>query len=102
MFTFIFRNGKCLTCFSIPVSEDIWPVREYMNQKKSFFTKDPTFYKNVFSMLAFVALQNIVAYSVNMADNIMLGMYSQTALSGAAIVNQIFIIQQFAFRLQTL
>ena len=44
-----------------------------------------------------VALQNLVAYSVNMADNIMLGNYSQEALSGAATVNQIFfIVQQFA------
>lgn len=68
-----------------------------MKQKESFFTKDPMFYKNMFSMLAFVALQNVVAYSVNMADNIMLGTYSQAALSGAATVNQVFfIIQQFA------
>ncbi|MDO4529825.1 MAG: MATE family efflux transporter, partial [Lachnospiraceae bacterium] len=68
-----------------------------MNNKESFFTKDPMFYKSMFSMLAFVALQNIVAYSVNMADNIMLGTYSQAALSGAATVNQVFfIIQQFA------
>ena len=66
-------------------------------QKGSFFTKDKFFYRNMFSMLAFVALQNIVAYSVNMADNIMLGTYSQAALSGAATVNQVFfIIQQFA------
>ena len=44
-----------------------------------------------------IALQNIVAYSVNMADNLMLGTYGQDALSGAAIVNQIFfIVQQFA------
>lgn len=68
-----------------------------MKQKESFFTKDPMFYKSMFSMLAFVALQNVVAYSVNMADNIMLGTYSQAALSGAATVNQVFfIIQQFA------
>lgn len=39
-----------------------------------------------------VALQNLVAYSVNMLDNIMLGSYSQSALSGAATVNQIFFI----------
>ena len=39
-----------------------------------------------------VALQNLVAYSVNMLDNIMLGSYSQDALSGAATVNQIFFI----------
>lgn len=65
--------------------------------KEAFFTKDRLFYKNLFSMLAFVAFQNIIAYSVNMADNIMLGTYSQSALSGAATVNQVFfMIQQFA------
>lgn len=66
-------------------------------EKSSFFTKDKSFYKSLFGMLAFVALQNIIAYSVNMADNIMLGSYSQASLSGAATVNQIFfIVQQFA------
>ena len=48
-------------------------------------------------MLITLALQNLIAYSVNMADNIMLGSYSQPALSGAAAVNQIFfIVQQLA------
>ena len=48
-------------------------------------------------MLITIALQNLIAYSVNMADNIMLGSYDQNALSGAAIVNQIFfMVQQFA------
>ncbi|HIZ08494.1 MAG TPA: MATE family efflux transporter [Candidatus Eubacterium avistercoris] len=44
--------------------------------------------------MVIVALQNLVAYSVNMADNIMLGAYDQTALSGAATVNQIFFMVQ--------
>lgn len=48
-------------------------------------------------MMIVVALQNLVAYSVNMADNIMLGSYNQQALSGAATVNQIFfMVQQVA------
>ena len=64
------------------------------NIKESFFTKDPTFYRTLFPLLITVALQNIVAYSVNMADNIMLGSYSQNALSGAATVNQIFFMVQ--------
>lgn len=69
-------------------------------QKTSFFTKDRSFYKALFSMLAIVSLQNLVAFSVNMADNIMLGSYSQNALSGAATVNQVFfVIQQFALAL---
>ena len=45
-------------------------------------------------MLAMISLQNLVAFSVNMADNIMLGSYSQNALSGAATVNQIFFVVQ--------
>lgn len=65
--------------------------------KGSFFTKDKSFYQTLFKMLVVVALQNLVAYSVNMIDNIMLGSYSQNALSGAATVNQIFfMVQQFA------
>lgn len=48
-------------------------------------------------MMLVLTLQNLVAYSVNMADNLMLGSYSQNALSGAATVNQIFfMVQQFA------
>ncbi len=66
-------------------------------ETQTFFTKDRDFYKSLFHMLIIVALQNLVAYSVNMADNIMLGSYSQNALSGAATVNQIFfMVQQFA------
>ena len=48
-------------------------------------------------MMLVLTLQNLVAYSVNMADNLMLGSYSQNALSGAATVNQVFfMVQQFA------
>ncbi len=65
--------------------------------KEHFFTHEKSFYKNWFSMFLIVALQNLVAYSVNMADNIMLGNYSQEALSGAATVNQLFfLVQTFA------
>lgn len=67
------------------------------NTKEPFFTKDPAFFKTLFGMMLVVALQNLVAYSVNMADNIMLGSYGQDALSGAATVNQIFfMVQQVA------
>lgn len=60
-----------------------------------FFTRDKQFYHSFFHLLLIVALQNVVAYSVNMADNLMLGSYSQTALSGAAAVNQLqFLVQQ--------
>lgn len=58
--------------------------------KENFFTKDKKFYRTFFQLMLVVALQNLVAYSVNMLDNMMLGSYSQNALSGAATVNQIF------------
>ncbi len=68
-----------------------------METKSAFFTKDKEFYHTLFRMLLIVSLQNIVAYTVNMADNMMLGRYSQDAMSGAATVNQIyFIVQQMA------
>ncbi|MBQ6582560.1 MAG: MATE family efflux transporter [Mogibacterium sp.] len=57
-------------------------------------TKERGFYRTLLTMLVTVALQNLVAYSVNMADNLMLGSYSQNALSGAATVNQIFFMVQ--------
>ena len=54
--------------------------------RTTFFTRDKKFYKTFFRLMLVVALQNLVAYSVNMLDNIMLGSYSQNAL------NQIFFI----------
>lgn len=70
---------------------------EQQLEKPSFFTKDKTFYSTLFKMLIVVALQNLVAYSVNMVDNVMLGRYAQDALSGAATVNQVFfMVEQFA------
>lgn len=62
------------------------------DHQEPFFTKDKNFYRTFFRLMLVVALQNLVAYSVNMLDNIMLGSYSQSALSGAATVNQIFFI----------
>ena len=56
--------------------------------------KDKAFYRTFFSMTGVIALQNLITFAVNLADNIMIGGYSQTALSGVAIVNQIqFLLQ---------
>lgn len=63
-------------------------------EKEPFFTRDRVFYSTLFPLLLGLTLQNLIAYSVNMADNIMLGSYSQNALSGAACVNQVFFIVQ--------
>lgn len=57
-------------------------------------TKDKGFYKPFFTMLGYIALQNLILCSVNLADNIMLGAYSEDAMSGVSMVNQLqFMLQ---------
>ena len=61
------------------------------------FTRDKKFYRMFFSLLIVISLQQLAALAVNMVDNIMLGTYTELALSGATLVNQIqFILQQIA------
>ncbi len=58
--------------------------------------KDKYFYKTFFSLFGVVALQNIIVFSVNLADSMMLGAYSETAMSGVSLANQIqFLLQMF-------
>ncbi len=53
------------------------------------------FYQSFLVLLLTLAFQNVITLSVNLADNIMLGAYSQAALSGVTAVNQIqFVFQQ--------
>ncbi len=51
--------------------------------------KNKNFYRNFFAIFIPLVLQNVITISVNLADNIMLGSYSETALAGAAAVNQV-------------
>lgn len=61
---------------------------------------DTSFYKKFLTIYVALVLQNVVTLSVNLADNMMLGSYSETALSGVAAVNQIqFIYQQLLMAL---
>ncbi len=56
--------------------------------------KDRAFYKFFGILVVSLAFQNLLVYSVNLADNLMLGAYSETALSGSALCNQIqFLLQ---------
>lgn len=60
----------------------------------SILVKDKAFYKSFVSMSVVIALQNLIIFAVNLADNVMIGGYSQDALSGVAMVNQIqFLLQ---------
>lgn len=57
-------------------------------------TKDSIFYKSFFIMLFTIAMQNVLVYGVNLADNIMLGRYNELSMSAVSIVNQIqFLLQ---------
>ena len=62
--------------------------------------RDRQFYIDFFSMWIVLVLQNVITLSVNLADNMMLGAYSETALAGVAAVNQIqFVYQQLLISL---
>ena len=50
---------------------------------------DKSFYKAFFAMTFTMALQNIIVFGVNLADSVMMGAYSETALSGVGICNNI-------------
>lgn len=61
------------------------------------FVRDVSFYRTFFPLLLVIVLQQLAALAVNLADNIMLGRYSELALSGASLVNQLqFTLQQIA------
>ncbi len=56
--------------------------------------REPRFYKTFLYLTVMMAIQNLIFFSVNLADNVMLGMYSETALAGAALVNQVHYLLQ--------
>ena len=58
-------------------------------------TKDKDFYRTFWRLFIMIVLQNAIVLSVNLADNLMIGGYSETALSGVAAVNSLqFLFQQ--------
>ncbi len=58
-------------------------------------SKDKFFYKNFFSLMGMLAFQNMLVLAVNLIDTLMLSSYSEFALAGVGIVNQVqFIFQQ--------
>lgn len=59
------------------------------------FVREKRFYQTFFPLLAVIALQQVATLTVNLVDNLMLGSYSELALSGATLVNQIqYTLQQ--------
>ena len=69
-------------------------MADYGKRNRMIVTRDRSFYQNFFRLFSMIVLQNVIVLSVNLADNIMIGAYSETALSGVAAVNQL----QFTFQ----
>ena len=56
--------------------------------------REKTFYRAFFALALSLALQNLLTFGVNMMDTVMLGRYSQDAMSGVSLCNQIqFLLQ---------
>lgn len=56
--------------------------------------KEKTFYKSFMILALSLSLQNLLTYGVNMMDTLMLGRYSQNAMGGVSLCNQIqFLLQ---------
>ena len=60
-------------------------------------TRDRQFYRQIARLTGFIAVQNVIACLVGLADNVMIGAYAQDALSGVALANQVqFLLQMIA------
>ncbi|PJN50339.1 hypothetical protein PAEVO_53830 [Paenibacillus sp. GM2FR] len=55
----------------------------------SLFVREKGFYKSFFWLTLVIGMQNLISVGVNLSDNVMLGGYSESALSGVALANQI-------------
>ena len=51
--------------------------------------REKSFYRSFFALALSLALQNLLVYGVNMMDTLMLGRYSQDAMSGVSLCNQV-------------
>lgn len=52
--------------------------------------KNKDFYRTIAAITIPIALQNIISYSINLMDTVMLGRLGETALSATSFANQIF------------
>ncbi|MBB3126371.1 putative MATE family efflux protein [Paenibacillus rhizosphaerae] len=53
------------------------------------WVRERSFYSMFFRLTVLIGLQNIITLGVNLSDNLLLGGYSESALSGVALANQI-------------
>ena len=74
-----------------------WKYMKWFSGNKSadsYRTKEDNraFYRDMFKIALPVALQNIISYSVNLTDTVMLGKLGEIALSAASLANQVFFV----------
>ena len=55
---------------------------------------DKNFYRRLFSLAVPIALQNMITFSVGLADNVMVGKLGEVSISAVYICNQIQVILQ--------
>lgn len=55
----------------------------------SLWVREKSFYKSFAWLTLIIGLQNIISLGVNLSDNLMLGGYSESALAGVALANQV-------------
>lgn len=60
-------------------------------------TKDKRFYKSLIALAIPMIVQNLITYSVGLADNIMIGNLGDTAVSGVYLGNQLQVVLQVAY-----
>ncbi len=58
------------------------------------FTKDKQFYRSLIALAIPMILQNLITYSVGLADNLMIGSLGDSAVSGVYLGNQIQVVIQ--------
>ncbi|MBR0087488.1 MAG: MATE family efflux transporter [Lachnospiraceae bacterium] len=56
--------------------------------KRKIITRDQEFYRNLIALAIPIAIQGIISFSVNFADNIMIGRLGDIAVSGVYMGNQ--------------
>lgn len=61
----------------------------------SLLVRDRSFYRSFFKLTLIIGLQNAITIAVNLSDNLILGGYSEIALSASSLANQIQFIATF-------
>ena len=56
------------------------------------FVRDKSLFKNLLTLAVPIALQNLIIYSTNLMDTLMLGKVGEVQLSAAAMANQMFFV----------